>query len=444
MNTISRFRNLRTLIPCLTLLTGAVRAGQVVMDFNHLSAPGALNTITSPQNEDGLRITNANAFYIFGPGNTRNTGHKAMVNQFTGHITTLTAQSGSKFTLLSMRLSPYDAGPESTVTFTGNKAGGGTVTAVLTTGTAIAGVVRTFPANFNDLTSVTWSMTAGNTYHQFDDITAILPPQIRVTSPKTVTENSGSATVGVTLSEPLATPLAMSYLAVNGTALATTDFLANGQIGSQFNIPAGQTSWSLDVDIINDTTVEALEQFTFGFSTTATNVAFADGISSTTIKIASEDGVTGFPGWMSAHGLTANDALPDADPNGDGIRNLETWLCRINPAGPSPAAWLERRATFLLDAAARPALRFTVPAPLPSDVRIIFEETAVLSSWSEQARRTGFGLGSLWTGTGSARVTESNGAGGRTITCAGSQTTRNRPKAWLRLKLDYVTGGGSD
>ena len=439
-------RSLLSVLCCssLTLLTGAVRAGQVVMDFNNLSAPGANNTISATQLEDGLQIHNGSGFYIFGPGSPRNTGHKAMANQFTGATTTLTAQSGSKFTLLSMRLSPYSAGSEGTVTFTGTKAAGGTVTAVLTTGTALAGVVRTFPATFNDLSSVTWNMTAGNTYHQFDDITAILPPQVIVTSPQTVTENSGSATVGVTLSEPLAAPLNMSYLATNDTAIATVDYLAGGQTGGNFSIPAGQTAWSINVDIINDTAVESLEQFTFGFSTAATHVIFAGGTATTTVKIASEDGVTGFPGWMSAHGLTANDALPDADPNGDGIRNLETWLCRINPAGPSPAAWLERRATFLLDAAARPALRFTVPAPLPSDVRIIFEETAVLSSWSEQARRTGFGLGSLWTGTGSARVTESTGTGGRTITCAGSQTTRNRPKAWLRLKLDYVTGGGSD
>ena len=441
MKKLLTLRALCAAMPALLLSSTPIHAGLVVMDFDHLSASAALNSTASPQNEDGLRITNANGFYIFGPGSGRDTGHKAMSNQFTNVTTTLATQSGAKFTLVSMRLSPFSTGSDATVTFTGNKATGNPVTASFTTGTALAGVVRTFPATFQDVISVTWNMTAGNTYHQFDDITAILLPEIRVTPPRTVTENSGSVAVGLSLSEPLATPLSMSYLAVNGTALATTDFLANGQIGSTFVIPAGQISWSLNVDIIDDTIVEALEQFTFGFSTTATNVAFAGGVSSTTIKIASEDGVTGFPGWMSAHGLTANDALPEADPNGDGISNIETWLCRINPAGPSPAAWLERRATFIFDTANRPALRLIVPSPYPSDVKLTFEETTSLSTWSQQAQRTGWAVGSLWTGTGSARVAESSVRDGKSVVCSGSQSRTTRPRAWLRMKYDYIPNG---
>jgi len=425
----------------MTFLTAA-RAGQAVMDFDHLPAPSANNNIASPQTEDGLRLTNSNGFYIFGPGSTRNTGHKALANQFTSTTTTLNTVSGAKFTLLSMRLSPYAAGSDSTVTFTGNKAGGGTVTVSLTTGAALAGAVRTFPASFNDLVSVTWNMSAGNTYHQFDDITVILPPEIKVHPPQTVTESSGGVTVGVTLSEPLATPLAMQWNASSGTATATVDYALSGVVGSTFTIPAGQRSWSTVLDLVNDTAVEPLEDFTVAFSTASTAVIFAGAVTSTTVFIASEDGVTGFPGWMSAHGLNGNAALPNADPNGDGVSNIESWLYKINPAGPSPQAWLDRRAVFLFDAAARPALRFTVPTPLPNDVRIIFEETAALSTWSEQARRTGFALGSLWTGTGSSRVSEVNNPAHRILTCAGSQTTRQRSKAWLRMKFEYVAGGG--
>jgi hypothetical protein len=94
---------------------------------------------------------------------------------------------------------------------------------------------------------------------------------------------------------------------------------------------------------------------------------------------------------------------PDANPNSGGVSNIESWLCKINPAGPSPQAWLDRRGAFVFDAAKRPALRFTVPAPFTSDVQMIFEETTAPSAWTEQARRTGWAVGSLWTGPGSAR-----------------------------------------
>jgi hypothetical protein len=259
-----------------------------------------------------------------------------------------------------------------------------------------------------------------------------------------VTESSGSVTVGVMLSEALTAPLSMQWNAANGTALATTDYASGGQVGSTFVIPAGQRSWSTAIDLVNDTTVESLETFTVSFSTTSTSAVFPGNLNTTTIRIASEDGVTGFPGWMSAHGLTAAAANPDADPNGDGVSNIESWLCKINPAGPSPQAWLERRTTFLFDGSSRPALRFTVPSPLPSDVGIAFEETTSLSTpWSAQASRSGFGTGSLWSGAGSSRVVESSTASARTITCSGSQTRTQRPKAFLRMKFSYITGGGS-
>jgi hypothetical protein len=442
MKTLLRISSV-TATMALFLSAAASRAGTVAMDFDHLAAAGANNTITSPQNEDGLRITNSNDFYIFGPGSGRNTGHKALANQFTNTLTTLSAQNGAKFTLVSMRLSPYSSGSDSTVTFTGNKAGGGTVTTSLTTGTAIAGVVRTFPSTFQDVVSVTWNMSALNTYHQFDDITAILTPELTVTPSQTVTENSGSVTVGVRLSEPLPAPVSLQWTANSGTATAVQDFGAGGTTGT-FTVPAGQTSATVNIGVVNDTAVESLEEFTVSFTTTSQTVVFASSGNTTTVRIASEDGITGFPGWMSAHGLAGNGALPDADPNGDGVKNIEAWLFRINPAGPSPASWLDRRAVFLIDGVNRPALRFTVPTALPSDVRIIFEESTGLSTpWSEQTRRTGFGLGSLWTGTGSSRVTETNAITGRTVTCAGSVSTRSSPRAFLRLKYDYVSGGGN-
>lgn len=417
------------------------------MDFDHLSAPSGTNPIASPIVEDGLRLTNSNNFYMFGPGSARNTGHKALAIQFTNTVNTLTTVSGAPFTLLSLRLSPYTAGTGSIVNFTGNLAGGGTVTATLniTTGTPLAGLVRTFPSNFTNLTSVTWSMdSSGIQYHQFDDITAILKPDVIIPPAITVTESSGSATVGLSLSEAIpSAALNINYAITNGTALSGTDY--TGPTSGTLTIPAGQRSTSLTIPITNDTAVETIESFIITFSAGSGAAALASfpvsGI--TTVKIASEDGVTGFPGWMSAHGLTAAAANPDADPNGDGVSNIESWLCKINPAGPSPQAWLDRRAAFVFDASNRPALRFTVPAPFPSDVQMIFEETTALSAWTEQARRTGWGVGSLWTGPGSARVAETTNVTSKTVTCSGSQTRTQRPKAYLRMKYNYISGGGA-
>lgn len=436
-------RSLRLLILALLIPSAVVQARTVVMDFDHHPASGANNTITSPVTEDGLRLTNSNNFYIFGPGSNRNTGHKALAIQSTSTTATLTAQSGAPFTLLSIRLSPYSPNSEGTVTFTGHKAGGVTVTSILTTGTALAGVVRNFPAMFQDVNSVTWNMTSGETYHQFDDVTVSLRPEITIPPPQTVTENSGNATMSVSLSEPLATAVPVQWTTASSSAVAGQDFGAT-VTGGSFTIPAGQTSWQFNVDIVNDTTVETLENFSVAFTTTAANVSFANAVNSTFVQIASDDGVTGFPGWMAAHGLSANNALPEADPNNDGVTNIETWLFRINPAGPSPAAWLDRQPVFLLDSLSRPALRFTVPTPLPSDVRMRFEETTDISTWVLQVDRGGFGLGSLWTGTGSNRVTESNGLAGRTITCSSSTSTRNRARAFVRMKFDYFNGSGSD
>jgi hypothetical protein len=55
-------------------------------------------------------------------------------------------------------------------------------------------VVRPFPSNFTYLASVTWTIDgSGANYRQFDDITVILKPDVRIPSALTVTESSGSA-----------------------------------------------------------------------------------------------------------------------------------------------------------------------------------------------------------------------------------------------------------
>ncbi len=197
------------------------------------------------------------------------------------------------------------------------------------------------------------------------------------------------------------------------------------------------------VPIVNDTTVESPETLTVTFTNPPAGTVFPGSVASilSTVSIASDDGISNFAGWMTAHGLTGNNALVGADPNRDGVSNLESWLCRINPAGPSPASWLARRSTFLLTTGNRPALRFTVPNPAPSDVRIILHETSSLTTWSERVRRTGFDLGSLWTGPGANRVVEISSPTDRAITLPGSATTLSVSKQFLRLEYELVTGG---
>jgi hypothetical protein len=439
-------RFLFALLACAAGLVSASRAAVAVMDFN--SIPGSPPiSVNSPYVEDGIQFEAMYAnntlisFTVMNGARNVRTGFGAGTINYR-----ISLPDGRPFAMNSIRMAPVPGVPGNT-TFTGRKADNSTVTQTFSHGTDNAGTVRTFPATFQGLVALEWSTASASSTHAIiDDFTVALPAEIKVSPSHTVTESSGSTTVGVTLSEPLATPLSLTWLRTGGSAAATVDFSfpgPPGTVGSTVSIPAGQTSWSLITTLINDTAVEPLEDIVITFSTTNTNAVFAGGATTTTVRIASEDGVTGFPGWMSAHGLTANDALPNADPNGDGVSNLESWLCKINPAGPSPQTWLDRRATFFIDAAARPSLRFTVPTPLPSDVRIIFEETTALSSWSEQARRTGWAVGSLWTGPGSARVSDVNNTTHRTITCGGSLTTRQRSRAWFRMRYEYVSGGGS-
>jgi hypothetical protein len=242
----------------------------------------------------------------------------------------------------------------------------------------------------------------------------------------------------------LSNSINLTWQATAGSAAHPADYSFGGSTTGTVTVPAGAREWKIPCSMVNDTTTEPLESFNITFSTTSPRAWFPAN-TSTTVNIGNDDGVANFAGWMSGHGLSSTSALPYVDPNTDGISNIESWLLRINPAGPSPEAWFGRRPALHLDAVGRPALRFTVPNPLPSDVRLIVEESTVLNlPWFELARRTGFGLGSLWTGAGSNRIAEvSNGSISRTFTCPGSQTTQQRPKAFLRMRYELVSGGGS-
>jgi hypothetical protein len=444
MNTHQIPKSIKSPLSVLThlsalLLPLAACANTVVMDFDHLLTPNTLNYFSSPYLEDGLRLVNSNTISSWFIHLGFDNGHKSFMNQTVGDPNTLTAEGGVPFKLVSIRLYPVVGAFNTQVTFTGNLLGGGTVTQTFSTGSSTAGQLAVFPSNFQGLTSVNWEQSANG--HLFDDITVTLPAKLSVPASITMTEAAESVAVRVTLSEPVATTVNLPYTIADLTTTQPSDYTRpGGQANGTVSIPPGLTETVLTIPVINDNTVEPLETFRVTFGPPPTSSSFFGNPSITTISIGNDDGIADFPAWMSNHGLIANAATPTADPNGDGISNIEAWLFRLNPAGPSPQTWLERRPAFLLSNGF-PALSYTIIAPFPTDVDISFAETTDLSSWSEQARRLGFSGSTPWTGVGASRVLETSTPSSRVVTMSASQAANARQKAFLRLKYTHIPGG---
>ncbi len=421
-------------------------AGTVVMDFDHLAGSNVGTTHAAPILEDGLRLSvtggnTAQAFKLFIGGNF-DTGHKALTPKWTNTTSVLTAASGSTFDLVSLRLSPLAANLAANVTFVGTKPGGATVSQTFPTGTALAGTVRTFGTDFQGVLSVSWLMDgSGAQYHQFDDITARLPPLVTVPADVTLPEAAGTVPLTVRLGEAVSEPLTLTCTLTAQTASVPADaaFVGGGSSTTVTFTPGGPLERTVNLSIVNDTATESPETLRLDFATTA-SVTFENQRTSTVVTLASDDGIANFAGWMSAHALTGNNALPDADPNGDGVSNVESWLLRLNPAGPSPAAWLERRPALSV-ATGTPVVRVGIPVPAPSDVRVTLEETTNHAAWSVLCERAGFGVGSLWSGPGASRVTDTTASGVRTLGFPAGQSVSARRGASFRMKYQLVSGG---
>ena len=438
--------NLRLLLLLCLLPAFPAAAGQrVVMDFNSvaISSTSTVN-VASPYVEDHLRISTGGAasFGMLSTNDQYSTGRKSL--HYAG-TTTLTLAGGGTFSPVSMLLVAGNLSANTSsnpvATFVAVKANGqSTSYSIAYDSNWQANRPRTFDglgAGMDDIVSLRWS---SNYLLQFDNITVDLPDEVQTSGGGVYTESYGTVAVRMSVPAPLATAVTATWTIADVTTTAGSDYTSPGGANTGLlTLPAGQTEAVLNIPLLNDTAAESPESFTVSFTNLAGGF-FAAGENVVTVNIASDDSVASFAGWMTAHGLTGNEALPDADPNCDGVSNIESWLCRINPAGPSPAAWLDRRASYFTTAANVPGLRLTVPTPLPSDVRMIFEETTALSSWSEQTRRSGFATGSLWTGTGASRVVESNTLTARTITFPGSASRSARPHAFYRMKYELVSG----
>ena len=81
---------------------------------------------------------------------------------------------GAAFDLISIDLAELNGANASTVTFTGDVQGGGTVTQSFTLdGVAFGAQIFKFGPQFTNLTAVRW--TQASPYHQFDNIVAEVP-----------------------------------------------------------------------------------------------------------------------------------------------------------------------------------------------------------------------------------------------------------------------------
>ncbi len=141
---------------------------------------------------------------------------------------------------------------------------------------------------------------------------------------------------------------------------------------------------------------------------------------------------------------TVADMNAVANPDSNGVPNITAYAFHLNPAGPSPAAAWERLPRFIWagSQSTTAAITWMLPAPLRNDVRFTVHESTTLAGWTQIATRTGYGTGSLWTGTVFASISDS-GSPLRTVIVPASQPSTASTERFLRLTLEKSSGGGS-
>lgn len=222
-----------------------------------------------------------------------------------------------------------------------------------------------------------------------------------------------------------------------GTAAYPTDYARSFGTTGNVSFAGTDTTAPFTISPVNDALNESPETIIITWTPSACYTLSAP---TTTVTIGDTDG-SGFDDYVAGHGLTAANALPQADPNADGISNIEAYAFRLNPAGPFPAAWQARRPQYTTRGTGNvfPALTWQVPAPLPADVAFTVQESTSLQTWPSVASRGGYGVGTLWSGTTAATVEDTGSP--RTVTVRGSQSIAARPRTFLRLKLDKISTG---
>ncbi len=88
------------------------------------------------------------------------------------------------------------------------------------------------------------------------------PPTLGGTR-SSLTERNATVPITVTLSEPLPSPVTADWATVDGTATAGTDYVA---AGGSLTLDPGETSTTIDIQLLDDSTDEVAEWFAIDFS----------------------------------------------------------------------------------------------------------------------------------------------------------------------------------
>lgn len=431
-------------------------ANIVAFDFDPLPLPaGPSVSVASPYDEDGLRLSISSggnpvsSFFLIGATSSSFTGVKAMAPPpiLSGPtVMSLFSPSGRRFTVKSVTLHPNQM-ISSDVTFTGSHAGI-SFQQTHSTGTNPAGITHTFDSNFQRISNLSWTLFANSggffNRHQISSIVVEFDGVLTASSTLIFTESSGTAGIPIQLSAPRSTDTTLTWQIAAMTATQGTDYsLPGGNSTGSITIPAGQIQALLNVPLVNDTTAESPETFQVTFSAPPSGTGFPGNAAtiSSTVTIASDDGITDFQGWMTTHSLPAN-SQPADDANNDGVSNIECWLHKLNPAGINPASGIARRGTLTGMASNDPGMVMILPNPLPNDVKVVFSESTNLNDFIPVATRSGFGLGSVWSGPAAGRVMESNTLSSRTVTLRAQIPSGPRPTLFMRLSFE-LTGNSS-
>ena len=146
---------------------------------------------------------------------------------------------------------------------------------------------------------------------------------------------------------------------------------------------------------------------------------------------------TAFADWVAAYGLTDGNANTGADPNGDGISNLESYAFDLDPSG-SGARFITPTTGKLSDTGTSFDIEFTIPASERPDLRYIIEQSTDLTlgaaGWSEIKRKEG---NAAWTGAATVDSTN-NIDGSTTIRISSTLPLSSTPKANLRVKFELI------
>jgi hypothetical protein len=197
-------------------MSAVAPAQAVILDFESLAVNDADAYYLPNYTEDGFTITNNTCILysgvdpnqLLGYVGTQNAlfpGSTALFNNYSDGTTDLKTNlaqvGGGAFSLSSIDLADFEnTGNPTTINFTGNIAGGGTVNQSFATDSLPGLQTFTF-SNFTNLASVDWTVSTGN-WVQFDNIN--VSAATSVPEPFTVLGTIFGAGYGVALKRKLA------------------------------------------------------------------------------------------------------------------------------------------------------------------------------------------------------------------------------------------------